>query len=124
MLVNHKVKPLLLDKYGNPWIAFCIVSLSGQTESGNIRCNSNELKKTFRFDLTKNVWVETSKIKLSKRHKAILIYSAQGLTMRQIASEMKLTINTIKYHKKDLFSRLGVKSITEAIVIAIEMALI
>lgn len=124
MLVNHKLKPLVLDRHSNPWIALCLVSISSQTKAGNVRFKSNELKKIYELDLIKNEWIEVNTQKLNTREKEILAYSAQGLTMEQIALKLFLSVDTIKFHKKSIFSKLGVKSISEAIGKSIDSALI
>lgn len=123
LLVNHKLKPLLLDKFSNPWIALCLVSMSSHANSGNIRFKSDEDGKQFEYDLEKDIWVETARIKLKPREKDILLFSAQGLTMDQIADRLYVSIDTVKFHKKQIFSKLKVKSITEATALAIELSL-
>ncbi|WP_300597383.1 helix-turn-helix transcriptional regulator [Niabella sp.] len=124
LLINHKLKPLLLDQHANPWIALCLVSLSSHTESGHIRFKSKELKKSFEFNLATNEWEEMPNIQLNRREREILIYSVQGFTMEQIASKIYVSIDTVKFHKKNLFVKLGVKNITEATAVAIDLALI
>ena len=68
-----------------------------------------------------NLLIEKAEVK--KREKDILRYSAQGLTMEQIAEMLFVSIDTIKFYKKQIFSKLKVKSITEATAIAIELSL-
>ena len=63
-------------------------------------------------------------IALNGREKNILMLSAQGLTMEEIASQLFLSADTIKFHKKNIFRKLNVKNITEAIAAAMELALI
>jgi len=43
--------------------------------------------------------------------------------MEQIAEMLFVSIDTIKFYKKQIFSKLKVKSITEATAIAIELSL-
>lgn len=123
LLVNHKLKPLLLDDSSNPWIAVCLVSISSHPTAGNIRFKSDEDGRQFEYDLENDVWVETPRIKLKPREKDILLFSAQGLTMDQIADRLYVSIDTVKFHKKQIFSKLKVKSITEATALAIELSL-
>ncbi|MDM1294228.1 helix-turn-helix transcriptional regulator [Sphingobacterium sp. N143] len=123
LLINHKLKPLLLDKHSNPWIALCLVSISSHANPGNIKFKSDEDGKQFEYDLDKDVWVETLRVKLKPREKDILLFSAQGLTMDQIADRLYVSIDTVKFHKKQIFSKLKVKSITEATALAIELSL-
>ena len=46
---------------------------------------------------------------------ALLMMSAQGYTTEEIASHLFRTVDTMKYHRKKLFRKLGVESISEAI---------
>ncbi|MGN6212008.1 response regulator transcription factor [Parafilimonas sp.] len=124
MLINHKLKPLLLDQHGNPWIALCLVSISSNNKAGNIKFKNSELNKSYEFNIETNEWYEMETIALNNREKNILMLSAQGLTMEQIASRLFLSADTIKFHKKNIFRKLNVKNITEAIAAAMELALI
>lgn len=67
---------------------------------------------------------ETPKAKLTDKQVEILKLLSQGLTEEAVASELRLSVNTIKYHKKIIFDKLGVKCSTEAIVEAIRLKLI
>lgn len=124
MLINHKLKPLLLDHHGNPWIALCLVSISSNKKAGNIRFKNSELNKSYEFNIEANEWHEVKMISLNNREKNILMLSAQGLTMEEIASQLFLSADTIKFHKKNIFRKLNAKNITEAIAAAMEHALI
>lgn len=123
LLVNHKLKPLLLDNLSNPWVAVCLVSISSHANSGNIRFKSDEDGRQFEYDMTNDRWLETARLRLKPREKDILLFSAQGFTMDQIADRLYVSIDTIKFHKKQIFSKLKVKSITEATALAIELSL-
>ena len=41
--------------------------------------------------------------------------SAMGFSIDRIATELHLSSDTIKYHRKEIFKRFGAKSINEAI---------
>jgi DNA-binding CsgD family transcriptional regulator len=124
MLINHKLKPLLLDRDNNPWIALCLVSISPNSEPGNVRFKSRELKKFYNLNIESAAWVETESAKLNKREKEVLILSAQGLTMEEIASKAFISLDTVKFHKRNIFLKLNVKSVSEAITAALDLALI
>jgi DNA-binding CsgD family transcriptional regulator len=124
ILINHKLKPLLLDRYGNPWIALCLVSLSSNNQAGNVRFKNSELRKFYEFDLDRNEWKEITNVVLNNREKDILMLSVQGLTMDKIAAKLFLSVDTIKFHKRNIFKKLNVKNIAEAIGVAIDLAII
>lgn len=51
---------------------------------------------------------------LSPRHRQILALIAQGRRNKQIANELELSPNTVKFHVRALYSRLGVRNRVEA----------
>lgn len=63
-------------------------------------------------------------IKLSQQQLIVLKLISQGLTTEAIALEMGISVNTVKYHKKKVFSELGVQSTGEAVARAINAGLI
>ena len=54
------------------------------------------------------------KISLSPRHRQILALIAQGMRNEEIASELKLSPNTIKFHIQALYLRLEVRNRVQA----------
>lgn len=124
MLVNHKLKPILLDRWQNPWIGLCLVSISSRPNPGNIYFKRSHPKKIYELDIIKNEWRETDSLKLHGREKEVLRYSAQGLTMEQIAKTLFISLDTVKFHKKNIFSKLKVKNISEALAASLDLGLI
>lgn len=118
LLINHKLTPLLLDKDANIWLALCVVSPSSTDKAGNINIRKRGENKFYHYDLESKTWQEQTAVSLSEREKEILILSGQGLTMDDIAKNLFLSIDTIKFHKKYLFKKLKVKNISEAILSA------
>ncbi len=52
---------------------------------------------------------------LSRRERQVLRLLVEGLTYREVASELALSINTVKFHIKNLYGKLGVQNRREAI---------
>ncbi|HRP37677.1 MAG TPA: helix-turn-helix transcriptional regulator, partial [Candidatus Dojkabacteria bacterium] len=112
------------DRHLNPWIVICLVSASPHSSPGNIQFKSTEMKRCYKYDIHNDEWTETPVLKLNNREKEILMLAVQGYTMAQIASKLFISTDTIKFHRKNIFSKLGVKRISEAISTALEQALI
>lgn len=53
---------------------------------------------------------------LTKREQEILHLLTEGLSNRRIAEELSLTIRTVKFHTGNIYSRIGVRSRSEATV--------
>ena len=64
------------------------------------------------------------KIELTSREKEVLQYSTRGLTVANMAESMFTSADTIKFHKRKLFTKLGVSNIAEAITYATSNKLI
>lgn len=61
---------------------------------------------------------------ISDQQIAIIRLAAKGLINEAIAYELKVSKNTVKYHKKQIFMILNVSSMTEALSYAYEKGII
>ncbi len=61
---------------------------------------------------------------LSEREREILRLVATGATNQQIAAQLNISANTVKVHLRNIFSKIGVASRTEATVYAIKAGLV
>lgn len=115
-LVNRRFTPLALAKDGQIWLALCVMSLPSYKEVGCLEMYRNQSSDYFyRYSWELRHWVQCASEVLTDHERNILILSAQGLTMKEIAEALFLGENTIKSYKKSLFKKLGVSNIVEAI---------
>jgi DNA-binding CsgD family transcriptional regulator len=63
---------------------------------------------------------QPSNTELSERELEILKLLATGLSNKEIAAQLFLSVNTVKVHLRNVFAKLGVQSRTEATLIAIQ----
>ncbi len=124
ILINQKLTPVFLANTGKIWKAICIISLSSERKAGNIKIHKNGENKVHNYNLDKDHWEESKKVSLSKREKEILQLSTRGFTINEIADEIFVSPDTVKFHRRKLFERLEVTSITEAIAYATNNKLI
>ena len=68
--------------------------------------------------MERNKWVEEAKAKLSDREIEILRLYARGLTITEIAEQIFVSADTVKFHRRKLFEKIGVQNITEALAYA------
>ena len=61
---------------------------------------------------------------LNDREHQVLRLIAAGLTDRQIAEELYLSINTVKWHNRQIYSKLGVGRRSHAVARAQELGLL
>lgn len=124
ILINQKLTPLFLTNDGKIWKAICIVSLSNEQRSGNIKIFKKGDNKIFKYDLEGNFWKSEEKIKLSDREKEVLSFSIRGFTINEIADAIFVSPDTVKFHRRKLFDKLGVNNISEAVAFATNNKLI
>lgn len=67
---------------------------------------------------------EAERLGLSKREIEVLGFMAQGLSNQEIADKMFVSLNTIKTHTSNIFSKLDVKRRTAAIEMARKSGLV
>ncbi|MAQ75301.1 MAG: helix-turn-helix transcriptional regulator [Aquimarina sp.] len=118
ILIHQKLTPLYLTEKGKIWKAICIVSLSTQQQSGNIIIRKKDGSRNVIYDLETNCWKNLPKLELSKREKEILQYAIRGYAINEIADKLYIAPDTVKFHRKHLFDKLGVPNIHEAIAYA------
>jgi DNA-binding NarL/FixJ family response regulator len=114
-LINHKLTPLFITKEGKIWKSFCLVSLSENHTSGNVKIYKQNENKFWRYNLDGDFWETGENINLSDREREILYLSIQGLTVNDIAKQIFVSEDTVKFHRHKLFEKLDVTNITEAI---------
>ena len=122
-MVNHRLTPLALNYKGQLWLALASFSLSPRKNFGNVRMwrvkeNGNGIvgnRDVREYSLVDGKWHDTSPIALTETEQQLLMMSAQGYTTEEIASRLFRTADTMKYHRKKLFRKLGVDSISEAL---------
>lgn len=123
-LINHKMTPFALADDGRLWLAMCVVSLSSHSEAGHILFCKKGTSTYWEYSLEYHRWLIKETIKLRPQEKQVLILSAQGYTVAQIADKMCRSVDTIKTYKRLMFERLGTRSITEALTLATNSGLI
>ena len=69
----------------------------------------------FEYNPKLNRFIENKYQNITKQESIILKQLAQGYTETQVAEQSKGSVNTIKFHKKNLFKKLGIASITSAL---------
>ena len=114
-LVNHNLTPMVLTKDGRIWLALCTISMSARNAPGYIIMKKSGSKSYYEYSLDKHKWIKKEGITLSETERDVLVLSAQGYTMNDIADKLCKSVDTIKACKRALFSKLGVRNIAEAL---------
>lgn len=118
ILVNHKLIPIALTSEGCLWLALCLVSASSYTTPGHIQMHRVGSTDYFEYNRLTQDWERRSVPSLTEGERYMIRLSIQGLSILEIADKMCLSPATIKKYRKQLFNKLGVRNITEAILAA------
>ncbi len=118
LLVNHQLTPLRISPDGHLWLAVCAVSLPTTLEAHDAYITCTETSKRYALKSNHHEWIELDSIELKKEEQMVIRLASQGYSTNAMASTMYKSINTIKKYRKDLFEKLGVSTINEAITYA------
>lgn len=122
-MVNHRLTPLELNSKGQLWLALCSFSLSPRKDFGNVRMwrvteSSNGIVSNHdvrEYSLADGKWHDSVPVVLTETEQNLLVMSAQGYTTEEIADRLFRSVDTMKYHRKKLFRKLGVETICAAL---------
>lgn len=117
-LVNHTLTPIFLTNDGRVWLALCTFSLSARKTPGHIIMKKSGENKYYEYSLEKHRWEYKDAVPLNSTERDVLILSAQGYTMNEIAERLFKSVDTIKACKRTLFAKLEVNNIAEALSLA------
>jgi DNA-binding CsgD family transcriptional regulator len=124
ILINHKLTPLLLTRDKKMWKAMCIVSISHHKNAGNVCIYKQGSDEIWGLDLKEKTWRKSEKPKLTKREVEVLHLYAQGLSINEIAEKVSVTPDTVKYYRRQIFDRLNVSTIAEALSYAVNSKMV
>lgn len=119
-------KPLLFN--GNIH-AYIVLFTQNQTISKELLAICELLRQCIKYELSgsleeQNQSTSGSKISLNRRQREILLLFASGMTDKAVAIERKICIDTVKYHKKNIFNKLNATCTIQAVMKAIKQNII
>jgi DNA-binding CsgD family transcriptional regulator len=117
-LIHHKLTPVRLADDGKIWLAACVVSLASRNQIGYIEMHKIDDANYSKYLIEDGYWRKEKRVTLNEKEKRILSLSIQGYTMNEIADQICLSLEAIKFYRQKLFGKLDVKNITEAIAFA------
>ena len=69
----------------------------------------------WKYDFMAMKWNEYKEMQLSDTEKLVMLYVCNGLSIKQIANKLSRTESSIKNTRSEIFFKLGVGSIQEAV---------
>jgi DNA-binding CsgD family transcriptional regulator len=105
---------LEFDKKGNPWLALSIMNISPDQNSerpGRSRLINQITEQVIDYTAKS----ESSIFNLSVRETEILRLISKGLSSKQIADKLFISVHTVNTHRQNIISKMNVSTTTEAI---------
>ena len=124
ILINHQITPLKLDSMGNIWLALCLVSLASSQESSIAYITSVDLNTRWQLSLKSGRWKQIENIVLNEYEKAVIRLANRDFSVGEIAKKINRSEDSVKGYRKNIFQKLGVGNISEAISVATHRRLI
>lgn len=116
LYIGSRFTPLVLGPDGSISLGLFTFSPSSKKEVSCLVVTSSG--KRWAYGLKNRHFYEFNLgINLTLAEKTILQRARKGMSNEEIANELCLSLNTIKSHKLHIFKKLGVKTITEALVV-------
>jgi len=118
--MTHKLKVIATDNTDKVWLVLISSSKSSNKIDNKISV-SHTLKGTTEFyNATTLAPLNQNSADLTPREIEIIRLTTLGLTVNDIAAKLFISTNTIKYHKKNIFSKTHCRSSVELIQYAIQ----
>lgn len=115
VLINQKGTILDLTKDGTLRLSLCIISFPTNDKQGNAYIKMTDTNTIYEYIPIAEKFIEVKTQKLTSKAAEVLQLASSGKTESEIAQTLGISMSTVKYHKKMIFKRLGVKNTTEAI---------
>ena len=97
-----------------------LVEVIGDLTRGSESRRGNRLRDHFLAELTMEIGAANSRTRsgsddLTPREREVLRYLVQGRSNREIAEAVPISVNTVKFHLKNIFGKLGVSTRQDAV---------
>ena len=112
-MIHASLTPCLIDSNKHITLGICMLTYSTRKQIGNALGKLPGVD--YHFELRNDKWVQTNNSHLTNMEKVIIGQSANGKSIANIAEYLSVSIATIKTHRTNIFKKLGVSNITEAI---------
>lgn len=124
VLVHCRHISLAMDKHGQVWIGVCLLSPSTKDGAGNMQMHKLDEAIWWSYNTKEKRWIEKLEIRLTEKEREVLMLSVRGFTVEEIATQIYRSKESVKSRCKKIFSKLGVSTMREAIIVAINKRLI
>ncbi len=115
MMVTHKLSVLADDKHGRPYLVLGLVTPSIHDHAGSILVRLTGTDKVYRYIPENRSWETEKQVKLTENELTMLRLTIQGHSLEVIGRMMFKSTESVKYYRRQVYEKLGVKNISEAL---------
>lgn len=119
ILVNQSFKSMRFDNDDDIWLAAGQVKLSNNKQPGNVAITMEDEHIKYTYSVGRKAFIRVNSEPPTPREKQIISLIVSGCTVREMARKLYIDCNTVKFHKKNIFKKLGVKNVAQVIVFAL-----
>ena len=113
LMTEHKVTPLILNNHSQ--MAVCTVSPAMTKTSGNLFAYYRNQDVAYQYSLLSDQWKKEPLIKLNPREKRVLELSKVGMTRKDVAGTLCISMNTLRNVEASIYDKLNVHSMMQAV---------
>lgn len=124
VMVCHKLRMLNFDDEGRPHILLGLLSPSPASGPVSIMASIPNTNFLYTCDAVKLEWKPVTPIHLTPNELTMLRLAMQGYSMERIGELMFRSPDTVKHYRRQVFSKMHVRNISEAIAFALHYGLI
>lgn len=112
-LMTHKLKPLKVDCEKNLWMVLFYSSMCKNKCSERIKIYDTESKEETFYNAHTKKLISSEVSEFTTREMEIIQWITKGYSVKEIAVELFVSENIIKYHKKNIFGKSQCKNALE-----------
>jgi DNA-binding CsgD family transcriptional regulator len=113
--------PLELDRHGNYWLVLCTLNISPDfSHNMPLRSRLVDVRTGETLRIPDDSTDERDQLPFSAREIEVLELLAQGLSSKQIAPLLTLSVHTVNTHRQNLMRKTGLKNTAEVIRFAMD----
>lgn len=119
VMVMHKMSLLDFDAEGNPRLMLGLITPSVHSTPATFYIGVCGTEHFYQYKIENKEYVKKPIVHLSNEEVDMLRLTMQGFTIEKICNIMHKSADTIKFYRRNIFKKLNVKNIGEAIAHAI-----
>lgn len=123
-MATHKLTVVHSDEQGNPLLVMGTVSPSVREHEEGVVFRFADEDALYRYQHDSGQWVCQALPRLTDNELTMLHLTIQGHSLEAIGRLMFKSTESVKYYRRQVFNKLAVRNITEAIVVAADYCLL